>query len=109
MLKVGDSVRVKNGVLDPDLSIGIGGWQGRVQELDGEETVHIMWDSVTLRQMGMSLVIRCENENLDWRVMTLDQSEVESATERDSEHDVAAAVREITREMLDDPRFDPEE
>jgi len=68
-----------------------------------------MWDSATLRQMGTDLVIRCERENLDWRVMTLDQSEVERATERDSEHDVAAAVSEITGEMLDDPRFDPEE
>jgi len=39
VLKVGDSVRVKTGVLDPDLSLDIGGWQGRVQEVDGAETV----------------------------------------------------------------------
>jgi hypothetical protein len=57
----------------------------------------------------MDLIIRCENENLDWRSMTLDQGEVESTRSRDSRQDVAAAVGEITREMLNDPRFDPEQ
>jgi len=63
----------------------------------------------TRRQMQMDLIIRCENENLDWRSMTLDQGEVESTRSRDSRQDVAAAVGEITREMLNDPRFDPEQ
>ena len=107
-MKAGDSVRVKTGVIDPDLSIDIGAWQGRVHEVDAEGTAHIQWDSVTLRQMGMDLIIRCENENLDWRSMTLDRGEVESTRSRDSEQDVAAAVGEITREMLNDPRFDPD-
>jgi hypothetical protein len=38
--------------------------------------------------MGMDIIIRCENENLDWEVMTLDMDEIEVSTARDSEADV---------------------
>lgn len=108
-MKTGDSVRVKPGILDPDLSIDIGGWQGRVREVDGVQTIDIEWDSVTLRQMGMDLIIKCENDNLDWRFMTLNQSEVEAAHSRDSENDVAATVVELQDEMFGDPRLDAEQ
>ena len=107
-MKVGDSVRVKAGVIDPDLSFDIGGWQGRVREIDGTDTVEIQWDSLTLQAMGIDLVIQCENANLDWRFMTLSQNEVEEVPSRDTEAVVAATVKAITDEMLDDPRFDSE-
>ena len=95
-MKVGDSVRVKAGVTDPDLFFAIGGWQGRVREIDGGGTVDIEWDSLTLQAMGIDLVIRCDNANLDWRFMTLSQNEVEEVPSRDSETKVAATVRAIT-------------
>jgi len=107
-MKVGDSVRVKAGVTDPDLFFDIGGWQGRVRELDGDDTVDLEWDSLTLQAMGLDLVIQCDNANLDWRFMTLSQSEVEDVPSRDTEAEVAATVRAITDEMLEDPRFDAE-
>lgn len=107
-MKVGDSVRVKAGVRDPDLSFDIGGWQGRVRTIDGDDTVEIAWDSVTLQAMGVDLVIRCDNANLDWRFMTLGRDEVEKADCRDTEDDVAETVDAITNEMLADPRFDAE-
>jgi hypothetical protein len=31
--EVGDSVAVKRGIIDPDLGIDIGGWQGRVTDI----------------------------------------------------------------------------
>ncbi|EFK08740.1 conserved hypothetical protein, partial [delta proteobacterium NaphS2] len=83
------------------------GWQGRVTEVD-DDTVFIEWDSITLRNMGMDLVIRCENENLDWEVMTLSQREVERTNSRDSERDVEAVAVSLRYEMIDDPRLDAE-
>jgi len=106
-LKIGESVVVKSGVVDPDFGTEIGGWQGRVKELDGD-TAFIEWDSITLREMGMDLVIRCENENLDWEVMTLSQQEVERTSSRDSERDVEAVAVALREEMIDDPRLDTE-
>ena len=108
-MKVGDSVRVKSGVLDPDLSVDIGGWQGRVREVHGVQTIHIEWDSVTLRQMGLDLIIKCENDGLDWCSMTLNQDEVEAARSRDTEKDMAATVVDLRDEMFGDPRLDAEQ
>ena len=105
---IGESVVVKSGVVDPDFGTDIGGWQGRVKEVD-DDTVFIAWDSVTLREMGMALVIRCENENLDWEVMTLSQREVERTGSRDSERDVEAVAVALREEMIDDPRLDAEQ
>lgn len=103
--KIGESVVVKSGVVDPDFGTDIGGWQGRVKEVD-DDTVFIRWDSITLREMGMDLVIRCENENLDWKVMMLSQWEVERTSSRDSERDVEAVAVALIEEMFDDPRLD---
>lgn len=64
-LRVGDSVAVKAGVVDPDHNTDISGWQGRIIELDSGETAFLRWDSVTLRGMGKDIIIRCENENLE--------------------------------------------
>ena len=36
-LKIGDSVIVKPNVKDPDLGIDIGGWQGRISEINADE------------------------------------------------------------------------
>lgn len=86
-LHFGDSVVVKSGVLDPDFGSDISGWQGRLEEVSDEETVFIRWDSITLQEMGFDMIIRCENENFDWEVMTLDRDEIEATTARDSEAD----------------------
>jgi len=75
-LDIGYSVVVKSGVIDPDLGIDIGGWQGQVIEADCGDTVFIRWDSITLKAMGLDVVIRCANENLDWQVMTVEMADV---------------------------------
>ena len=109
-LHVGDSVVVKSGVLDPDFRIDISGWQGRIKEVDDDdETVFIRWDSFTLREMGLDLIVRCENENLDWEVMTLDMDEIEVTTARDSEADVSRIASQLKVEMLIDPRLNAEQ
>lgn len=97
-LNVGDSVAVKPGVKDPDTGGKIGGWQGRVSDInEGEEetTIGIVWDSVTLKKMPRSMIEYCEDEGLDWRVMYVGADDVEIATPRDTEEDVEDAAEEI--------------
>jgi len=105
--EIGESVVVKPNVVDPDFGTDIGGWQGRVKELH-DDTIFIVWDSITLREMGLDLIIRCEKENLDWQVMTLNKREVEKTSNRDFEHDVVLVADALRTEMIDDPRLDAE-
>ena len=107
-LQVGNSIIVKSGILDPDFRIDISGWQGRIEEVD-DETVFIRWDSITLGEMRLDLIIRCENEDLDWEVMTLDKAEIEVSTARDPETDVARIASQLKVEMMGDPRLNTEE
>ena len=107
-LHVGESVVVKSGILDPDFGIDISGWQGRIEEADNGDTVFIRWDSITLLRISMDMIIRCENENLDWEVMTLDKNEIKVSTARDSEADVVRIASQLKMEMIGDPRLDAE-
>jgi hypothetical protein len=108
-LDIGDSVVVKPGVTDPDLDIDIGGWQGRVMEVDAGDSIFIHWDSITLLEMGLDLAIQCENENLNWEFMTLDMAEVQKAASRDTEKDVVRAAHQLKNEMIGDPRLERDE
>ena len=53
-LKIGNSVVVKQGTLDPDYQIDMGGWQGKITEIeksdDGQQLVGIKWDIITLKK-----------------------------------------------------------
>ena len=108
-LHLGDSVVVKTGTRDPDLGIDIGGWQGRVEEIYDGGTVLVRWDSITLREMGVEIAIQCENENLDWEVMTLDTADIETTASRDAAPAVARIADVLRAEMMGDPRLDAEE
>ena len=105
-LHVGDSVVVKSGILDPDFGLDISGWQGRIEEVDDGDTVFIRWDSITLQGIGIDMIIRCENDNLDWQVMTLDEDDIEVSTARDSVADVDRIASQLTMKMIGDPRLD---
>jgi len=96
--KIGDSVVVKLGVKDPDTGGDIGGWQGRITEFyDEAGTVGIMWDSITLKSMPLSMIEYCEKEGLDWLAMGVGLDDVEHAAARDSERDVERALAEIDK------------
>ena len=108
-LHVGDSVVVKSDVLDPDFGFDISGWQGRIEEVDDGKTLFIRWDSITLREMRLDIIIRCENENLDWEVMTLDVDEIAVTTARDSKEEVSRTASQLKVEMIGDPRLNAEQ
>jgi hypothetical protein len=96
--KVGDSVIVKPNILDPDFGVDIGGWQGRLsQRPDPEEgmLLHISWDSLTLKNMPVWMIERCQEQQLNWSQMCLDLQDVEPTQPRDTEQDVKDAVATI--------------
>jgi len=108
-LSSGDTVVVKAGTRDPDLDIDIGGWQGRIEEVDDGGTVLIRWDSTTLRKMGVAIAIQCENQNIDWELMTLETSEIQKTAGRETEVDTRRAAGVLRAEMMGDPRLDAEQ
>jgi hypothetical protein len=94
---IGDSVKVKEGVMCPDdNSICIGQWQGRVFTVEeGDDIVGINWDSITLKQLPHEYIKRSEEEGLGWTGMYLSVDEIERASPRDSE----AAANNLREEM----------
>ena len=97
---IGESVAVNPGVVDPDHGFDMGGWQGRVTENhhadeQGNPLVSIAWDSITLKQMPVEVIERCEEDGLDWSSMGLYASEVTSASPRDKIHQVDQVKAEI--------------
>jgi len=94
---IGDSVKVKEGIMCPDdNSVCIGGWQGRVSDTEEDDNiVEIHWDSITLKQLPREYIKKSEEEGLDWTEMYLSADEIEPASPRDSE----ATANDVREEM----------
>jgi hypothetical protein len=79
--KVGDKVRVKSGVRDPDFpDIPLGRWAGTVKDVGhvkGEVTYLIAWNGATLRGMHSIYKKRCERDGLEMESMWLGDGDIE--------------------------------
>lgn len=99
-LKVGDCIRVKSGVKDPNYGFDIGDWQGRVTEIETYQppqlTIMFQWDSLSLKSMPASAIRRSEENGLDWTTMGLYPEEVEKAEPRDTQADVDEIIDELS-------------
>ena len=73
--KVGDKVRVKSGVSDPDFpDMPLGGWSGTVTEIiehEGEINCVFTLDDRTLKTLHPIYRKRCERDGLDFETMGL--------------------------------------
>lgn len=93
-LKIGDSAVVREGVKEPDLQeFEIGGWQGRVLEIDTDSDkdnvlITIEWDSLTLIQMPSDYIEQSEIDSFDWSSMVLYDSDLEKSVSRDRKENV---------------------
>lgn len=96
---ISDSVIVKKGIKDPDSGVKMGGWQGRViniQDTNPKEILLVIaWDSLTLQNLPESYIKESEEQGLDWSEMCLFPTEVEPAVARDTPRDVERTVSEI--------------
>ena len=98
--KIGQTVKVKTGVLCPDDSeFNLSDWTGRIIELDEDEepTVCIDFDSITLKNMPEKYVKKSEQEGLDWSKIYLYETEVEPTKFRDTEQDTKNIRIEIKK------------
>jgi len=97
VLNKGDSVRALPGVKDQDTFTDLGGWQGRIEEIDEDKEtyVYIAWDSITLKQMPLKYIMSALDEDYEYCLMWLEDNEVEPAEPRDRPEDVEEAVSEL--------------
>jgi hypothetical protein len=89
--KIGQTVKVKNGVLCPDDSeFNLSGWTGRIIDLieDEEPTIGIEFDSITLKNMPELYIKKSEKDGLDWSTIYLYVRDVEPTKSRDTDQDV---------------------
>ena len=98
--QVGDSVVVKAGVKDPDFDIDLGGWQGRIIDIDDDDppTAYVVWDSLTLRTQDGTYFERCQAETLDWASIYLGADVLERTAPRDTVADMEQAVEALARQ-----------
>src|SRR5208337_1243420 len=79
--QVGDKVRVKLGVSDPDFpDMPLGGWSGTVTEVeqaDDQITYEIKWNKRTLNGMHPIYRKRCERDGLEMETMWLGEEDIE--------------------------------
>ena len=79
--KVGDKVRVKPGVSDPDFpDMPLGGWSGTVTEIiehEGEINCVFTLDDRTLKTLHPIYRKRCERDGLDFETMGLGEEDLE--------------------------------
>jgi hypothetical protein len=97
--QVGNCVKVREGVRDPDSDVDMSGWQGRVLEIAGDESgqtlIFVVWDSYTLRHVPQSYLEQSEMEGMDWQRYLLLIEDIENAQSRDTQRDVDEVVDEI--------------
>jgi len=76
-----DVVRVLPGVKDPDFRTNIGGWSGKVEEINPSESgswlYTIRWDQDTLSVADDDYMDKCENENLNFEIIYLEENDLE--------------------------------
>jgi hypothetical protein len=99
---IGDSVVAKKGATDPDYGNDIGGWQGRIFEIDDDASkplVCIKWDSITLKNMPHQLIERAAKDDLIWTEMCLYIDEIELTKPRDKQEEIPVTIENLKREL----------
>jgi len=89
-LEIGDSVKVREGMMCPDMEdLCIERWQGKVSEVGedkyGNALIGIRWDSITLKNLPDDFIEQSEEEGLDCTRMYLWQEDVKPVECRDTE------------------------
>lgn len=98
--QLGDSVRFKDGQQDEESGTEIGGWQGRITEINEKHKVLLIeFDSVTLRSMPREYLEECEEAGLGWSEYYIGFDDVEAVEPRDKKWDVKAAIAELSNSV----------
>ena len=94
-MTIGNSIKVKEGIISPDFdNLVIGGWQGRIRELDGD-LVTIELDSVTLKLLSEDYIISSIVEEVEFSLLVLNKDELIITEPRDTLKDVSMVKANI--------------
>jgi hypothetical protein len=105
---VGNKVRVKYGVIDPDFpDIPLGGWTGTVTEVEQKEdqiTYEIKWNKRTLNGIHPVYRKRCERDALEMETMWLGEEDIEpdDGTPVPIEQPTSIVTKPLTEQDQDD-------
>lgn len=76
-----DLVQILPNIKDPDFMTNIGGWIGKIEEIELSENetwlYKIRWDNETIKRAGKAYIDNCEVKNLDYEVTYLEEHELE--------------------------------
>jgi len=106
--KLGEKVRIKSGVSDPDFpDVPLGGWSGTITEIierKGQVNCVFELDKRTLAGIHPIYTQRCEIDGLDYKFMGLGQEEIEldNGTPRAIEQPNAIVARPLSPDDQDD-------
>jgi hypothetical protein len=98
--RMGDSVKVRQGVRDPDFDADLSCWQGRIVERIDAQHVCIEWDSYTLQNMSHSQIKACERQGWGWRSIHLELSDIEKASPNDTQEQVEETVEKLEEQFF---------
>lgn len=99
-----EPVAVKEGTFAQDFGIDFSGRHGRASDIlppdEGEEEprIHVVWDSLSIRSIPISVIEQCVKEGFDWTGVLLRLDEIEKAEPRDSLEDVWDAIERVVEE-----------
>ncbi|MEN6487052.1 MAG: ASCH domain-containing protein [Syntrophobacteraceae bacterium] len=100
--KYDDSVVAKSGTRAVELGLDFSDWHGRTSDIivteEGEPRVHVVWDSLSLRQIPVSVIEKCVKEGFDWTGVLMRLTEIEHAEPRDTWDDVQDVLDAIVEE-----------
>src|SRR4028118_1113136 len=98
-MKKGDNVKVKQGILDPDLNqFDMSGRQGRITNITSDnesDLIEIAWDSITLKQLPKEFIENSIEDGYDYSVMSLGKDDIELTKPRDKGSDVEKQKKTI--------------
>src|SRR4051794_24657596 len=101
-MKLSDSVKVKQGIFDPDLNqFDMSGWQGRIIDIDRDnesELIEIAWDSITLKQLPEQFIKGSLEKGYDYASMWLGKEDVEPTTLRDTKSDFEKQLAKLNEQ-----------
>lgn len=100
-IQPGDSVRVRAGVIDPELGTDLSNWEGRVMQMaadpeSGALVAWVEWDSLTLRQLTPAMIRRCLEADVEWNGQAMEARDLLPTKPRDS----AAQTDQARTELL---------
>jgi len=94
-MKVGDSIKIKTGNIDPDTGIKLDGFMGRIKEYLASNLVNIEWDSISLQKLPDSYIRSAINDGCEYAAYNIGLEDIELYQARDKPADVLKTLRQL--------------